>query len=72
MVRHHRVSYVISAMELMSKFHTCYQENRQGFYRLSPVGDETPATFNFNNFLLCGQCEDGGQTIGQNFPCCEP
>lgn len=66
MGHHHRVSYVMPAMELMSKFHTCFQENRQEFYRLSPVGDETPATFNFNNFLLCGQ------TARQNFPCCEP
>lgn len=37
MGRRSSVRYVIPEMELMSKYHTCLQENRQGFQRSSPM-----------------------------------
>lgn len=68
----HRVSYVIPEMELMSKFHTCFQENRQGFYRLSPVGDENTCYLQLQLFSPVWRMWRWWTSVGQNFHRREP
>lgn len=67
---HYSVRYVIPEMELMSKYHTCFQENRQGLERLSPVGEETPAPLIFRIFRW--GTRRWWTSSGQNFHRCEP